>query len=515
MNSLRSKKGLLVLFFFTFLLIALIANIFLFNRPFHPWTDTAYYFTLARNLAAGNGYVAYNPAAMNFQETVWTITYYDPGFPFLLNIIKSFVNQHLVVITKVQNLVCWLVFFAGFMNFYRILFKDKSQYFYFASLFLLFSVGLWTYANLALAEPLFIALLALLVNSVSYSFSAKNLKKSLTWMIIAGILAACLTLTRKLGLGFILGIALTLLIFIKKFTFKQQVYKMIAFVLPFALGWSIWLLRNYLLSGHFLSEPIHDQPVDMKNFSRIIEVINYFFVDTFGIPSSMASYAFLLIIPFLFILAWIFFKIKSKKSVIYQQKHIWLFIAVIPYLGLVIYGSFSNPISRQSFQRYFYLLEPLIIPFLLLVIEDLRNNNLNNWLNKIQLVFISLFLIFVLVSGANRTRIYFSTLPQLTNQIEFFNKVSTTVNENDLILSHHWPTVTIYSAKYCKPAFSAQEITQITDNWQSPIDNTYLVLVKAIGNSYHKDLDGWEKIMVSFNVEIIKENEQNIFLKIK
>ncbi len=491
-----------------------------YNSKLKITNDPAYYAMGAINLHEGNGFYSYNTGFLakdKFDDKfdIQPITIYQPGYSVAVSFMMYFTND-MATAMKVTNILFWFLCVFLWFNVFRLIFKDNIFYFILATIPLVFSSGMWTYATYAVSEPVFVALLALAANLI-YFYSNSNTNKQLIYIFLLSLTMSAIALTRYAGLAFVLGTGIFLLFQIKKSNQKTGILHVAVFCATVFVSLGLWVYRNYSLTQQATMNPISKDSDTIFDFPRIKQLLNYYFSDSLGLPTTIESFGFLLLFLFAGIIIW-FIANKKKYSAnpFFNNVNTWGLLILVPYIGMIVYlGIFNHKFNRYiGFARYFYLTQPILILFLLSVIQFFKDSNIKSKLKlPVKIIFGGILAITIL-SSANRTRVFFSTLYPETKDKALYLAIKENVSKEDLLMSNHWQTITLKSQLACRFAQDADDVNEFINKTKTPVNQYYLVLFKDIGHSYRIGAPIWEEEIPKLSTEIIYETDEHIFVKI-
>jgi len=310
--------------------------------------DSAAYISAARNLAEGNGFLTYNGLHLVVQPPLYSI---------ILAVIKK--------ITLVDPQTS-----AGYLNaflFGLIIYLSGILLLRYLKSFVLILLGtvsvLISYALvqaslMALSELLFIFLLLLFL----YSFGTYQAKRDFISFFVFSASAALACLTRYTGIVMILLGVLGIFFFTRN-TKKEKFWHSVIFLLISVLPISVWVIRNYFISGTLVG-------LRAASSYTLFENLRFFYNTVFPwyLPFNSIVISFILI--FLVVAIWILFKSSEHRS--WNRDAFNLIgpslLFVVLYSAVILVSSTTTAYDKISDR----LLSPIYIPviFTLFFITD-------------------------------------------------------------------------------------------------------------------------------------------------
>lgn len=235
------KKFLLTLFLASFI-VRIVSLFFYFQyNPCITLFDAGHYHTLAQSLTQGLGFVGADGAPYFYRL---------PGYPGFLAICYVFAGVKPIAALIAQ---CFISSFIPLLIFWlsQVLFPTSLRIAQWSSMISCLHVGYAIYANLLMAESLFLIFFLIFLIFFLEIYASTRL------LFFAGLALGIASLIRPVG-HFVIIIALVLL-FLKSSVYKKYFYQagMLCAGWAAIVGW--WLVRNYLLTGmlffHTLSGP--------------------------------------------------------------------------------------------------------------------------------------------------------------------------------------------------------------------------------------------------------------------
>lgn len=486
------------------------------------YTDSAYYAMGAQHIAEGKGFTAYNIGflADDAEIAPWQerkITAYYPAYSFFVGIFIA-LGMSTVVAAKLVNSLFWLIFFLGWLNFFRLIFKENPVLIISSALLLLWGAGGWTYTNVLISEPVFIASLAVLANGVVLYYAARSTGRKLLWLLLMVLASAMLVLSRKAGISIVAATFFALAVQAVFQRTKARFFHALVYGGLFTVLFLPWWLRNFQIAEKAAPYALGNDASTIFDFPRIFELLNYFFTDTLNLPARTEPFAALLLVLFTGIIAWLLIKKPDNmtREKVFPPVVLWLLAVLIFYAGMIVFvGIFHHGFNRYlGLARYHYLMQPLLAGVLLWWLRVLHQSYNTNIISKLAKYIIAALLFVSAVSGLNRSRVFFATLLPEPDNTEVFRAVKENVTTDDVLYSNHWQKVTAQTAVPAIQIGSALHLQQLSDSLAFVPQNTYLFLYKGVGYTYRQDVEKWNITLQSISAEIISENENAVFVMV-
>jgi 4-amino-4-deoxy-L-arabinose transferase-like glycosyltransferase len=223
-------------------------------------SDTFQYVASARNFAAGRGFsLPYGDGELQ------PMTKYPPMFPIVLSMFElaggsalqgaRFINIFLfgVNIVLVFISVRQLTSSYSFSLLASLLFSIS---------FVLIEVHSW-----ALSESLYICLGLCTFLAIARYFKESNR----AWLVAGAFLAACVLLTRYVGLSLI--VAVIIVIFLSNLNLGRKLADALLFGFMAVWPVALWTLRSYLFSATLNDRVIQFHPLTKKNYTSALDAI--------------------------------------------------------------------------------------------------------------------------------------------------------------------------------------------------------------------------------------------------
>jgi len=487
-----------------------------YNLPQHILTDAAYYLMGAENIASGNGFVSYNvgylaDTSVNDFKTLVPITRYQPFYSFLVGNTAHISGTSVLLAAQIVNFIAYGIFLIMWLLLYKKIFQN-TKLFFIASLFLLFTSGIFTYIIPPHTEMLFLALLGILGNTLYWWHKTENSKYKYLFTALLASITVLILLTRYAGIGMVLGFALTFFFFLLKLKWKEIAKHIVLFGTIFVTGFGLWAWRNLQAAGTVTSKFPDNYHGTLFDWERIIEILNHFITFSLGLPSSFEKYYFLLLLPLMFFAGWLIY----KKSFSTNPLNIWFVVSLLVYVAMIVYLGIGNrAVSRENgFMRFFFLTQPFLIGVIMNMIPSFRLLP-QTFFTKLSQLFILGIVAISLLSGVNRTRIYFQNLPNYDIQQDFYSEIKNTATQNDLILSNEWQNVSANTSLPIVQINYLNDIDSLKTKYKNKYSKVYLALHKDVGITYREGVHTWEKLLENKIYTVITENEETIFVEIE
>jgi len=304
--------------------------------------DSVAYISAARNLAEGNGLLTYNGLYLVVQP---------PLYPILLAIIKTItLTDPMISAGYVNGVLFGLIVYLSGLFLFRIL----NSFFltFLGTVSVLISFTLIQSSVMALSELLFILLLLLFL----YFFGSYQKKRDQFSLFLFSASAALSCLTRYTGIV-IICTGMAGIIFMIGDSRKKKILNSIVFLLITIIPISIWIVRNYFISGTLVGIRAASSYSLVENSEFFISTILHWFTAS----QSLFAYSLLILsIPMI----WIVFGFVSGKSAMKESVNLIgpCFLFLILYAGTIIISSTTTAYDRIG-ER---LLSPIYIPAILI-----------------------------------------------------------------------------------------------------------------------------------------------------
>lgn len=370
----NTKKNLFVGFN---IFIALVGGFIIFYATkWDVWafSDSATYFSAARNLAAGEGFI--------IQKTrggVYLYRLFAPFYPILLSVVYSLIGN-IFVAARLINIIAFSAFLFGFGF---LIFLQTKQLFIslLGPTFLVVSPPIIENFTGAMTEPIFFATLIYSIIR-SYFYVCKPSKKNLILYILT---LSLLPFIRYAGIVFLFSNCLVLFFLINK-NLLEKTKTILVITITSSIPTLLWLFYLYLNSNQIGGRSIQPPQQFFENiisgfkivFDLIISWLPYFGIYEEIIPSSLRL--FFLIVFFLcltIISLVIIFLNKNKKPSVQNNLY---FITLINSICFLSFIPFSYSLTNRSYvidHRILSPLIPLFIAFTLLAIHYITQSAKN------------------------------------------------------------------------------------------------------------------------------------------
>ena len=324
-------------------------------------SDTFQYVASSRSLVAGKGLsIPYGDRELE------PMTKYPPLFSIVLAVFE------LGGTSGLQSARFLNIFLFGVnILLISISVQKLTRSYYFsllAALLFSFSIVLIEVHSWALSEPLYICLGLCTFLALEKYF--KELKR--IWLILASFLAACVFLTRYVGLSLI--IAITLILFFGKLSILRKLIDALLFGFIAVLPAAIWTWRAYLLTRTLNDRLIEFHPLTKKNYASAIDVVFKWFLPA---PLVEGNEKLLLILSVVLFFGGVIYLLNfdkshllvSANSLFSNRKIIVLHIVYIFTYGLMIIVSktWMDPDIGLSDR----ILSPMLVSLLVLFVASL------------------------------------------------------------------------------------------------------------------------------------------------
>jgi 4-amino-4-deoxy-L-arabinose transferase-like glycosyltransferase len=310
--------------------------------------DSAAYISVARSLIEGSGFITFDGNYYVLQP---------PLYPMLLASIKEVLKIDPIVSAGYLNALLFgsIIYLSGLF-----LLKHLKSFtlVLLGTLSVLISYALVQASLMELSETLFIFLVLLFL----YFLEKYRTKRDLVSFFLFSVSASLACLTRYTGVIIILTGIICMFLWGKN-NIKEKFRHSLSYTLITVLPVSIWIIRNYFLSGTFVGHRAASTYTLFENFSFF-----YGTVLPWYLPLNTSAIYFILI--FLIIPIWLFFKLEPLKSL--NRERIKLIgpslLFVLLYSGIIVISSTITAYDQISDR----LLSPIYIPviFILFFISD-------------------------------------------------------------------------------------------------------------------------------------------------
>ncbi|MCX6150344.1 MAG: glycosyltransferase family 39 protein [Ignavibacteriales bacterium] len=334
--------------------------------------DSVAYISAARNLAEGHGLLTFNGLYLVVQP---------PLYPIILAIIKKIILIDPQISAGYLNAVLFgfIIYLSGLL---LLRYLNSFVLVFLGTVSVLISYTLVQASLMALSELLFIFLVLLFF----YNFGTYQSKRNFVSLFLFSVSTALACITRYTGVVIILtGIAGILLW--GRNNIKEKLWHSFIFILISVLPITVWIIRNYSISGTLVGERAASSYTLFENFRFLINTILPWYF-----PLNYTGLYFVFII--LIVAMWLLFGLDSDKSL--NREAIKLIspslFFVISYTLVIVISSTTTAYDQISDR----LLSPIYVPiiFILFFISD----KILSWLTKsFHLKSLTVFLILILV----------------------------------------------------------------------------------------------------------------------
>ncbi len=310
--------------------------------------DSAAYISAARNLAEGNGFLTYNGLHLVVQP---------PLYPIMLAVIKKIILIDPQISAGYVNAVLFglIIYLAGLL---LLRYLHSFALIFLGTVSVLISYALVQASFMVLSELLFIFLVLLFL----YYFGIYQAKRDFVSLFLFSISAALASLTRYTGVIMILT-GITCIILWTKNNNKEKFWHSLIFLLITVLPITIWIIRNYFISGTLVGLRAASSYTLFQNFRFFYETVLPWYL-----PLNSTSIYFIFV--FFIMTVWTLFGLDPEKSS--GREAIKLIgpslIFVLFYSGIIVVSSTTTAYDQISDR----LLSPIYIPiiFILFFISD-------------------------------------------------------------------------------------------------------------------------------------------------
>lgn len=323
--------------------------------------DSSRYISSAQNIFSG--FISYDDTPM---------VHFPPLYSVTIAVIHYFLPTNIFTSTRIINIILfgYIIYLTGVL---LLMYSKSTLFAILGSVSTLVSIPLTGVAVWAWSETLFIALLVTYLLLFEYHRSRLDLFST----ILLSISVALLALTRYIGIIFwLIGILNINSVVTNR---RQKIFQSTIFTLISMTPITLWILRNYLVSGTLFGARVPSESSLLHNITLTIETITSWYV-----PSQVSS---LIFIPLLgtFIITYfsVFRKQISKETMLTIRI---LIIMIIVYVSFLVLSSSTisfDPIGDR-------LLAPVYVPLsiLLLYIISKTYETMKNKLRFLTLIFL-------------------------------------------------------------------------------------------------------------------------------
>lgn len=304
--------------------------------------DSTAYIAVARNMAEGKGFLMSNGDPF----ILW-----PPLFPALLGAVDYLFRIDPLISARIINSILFglIVYLSGVLFLKKL--TSSISFAFLCTIYIITSNQLVEVSLWALTEPLFICFVLLYL----IYFDSYLIKKDTTSLILLSFSVALACLTRYIGIILIITGIISILLFRKDY-FKAKIQHLIIFIFVSCLPISIWMIRNFFLSGT-LTGP-------RAPFSYTFDQGLNFIFSTFlswYIPGKITENGLILILLSSVILLLFGINIKNiwkkERTLLLNIGPVILFV-ILYWIALIIFHSdvFENRFSSPVFVPVTFLL---------------------------------------------------------------------------------------------------------------------------------------------------------------
>lgn len=305
--------------------------------------DSVHYISTARNLAIGNGLIAYDGRPF----LLW-----PPLYPAILSIPAILFSIDPLISAGVINAIFFglVVFFSGLLLFRHL--KSSALIQILGSVIILLSLILLDTATHAWSEIIFI----FFVQVFLYYLEVYRTKKDMMSLLVLSTSASFACLTRYIGISLIIT-GVVIIVFLYKSKLKSGLLPLMIFVSIASLPIGAFLLRNYQVGGSLFGSRNPSTVTVFQNLDYVFSSVRDY--GYFPVKIIAGNTAFLLIIIISFIACIFKERFKETSPVI-----LYIFF----YISFLVYSS-SSYAFEQINSRY---VSPLYIPVTLLFLVSIE-----------------------------------------------------------------------------------------------------------------------------------------------
>ena len=302
--------------------------------------DSVAYISAARNLAEGNGFLTYNGLHLVIQPPLYSI---------LLAVIKKLTLVDPQIAAAYVNALLFgtIIYLSGLI---LLRYMKSFALIILGTVSVLISYALVQASFMALSELLFIFLVLLFI----YYFGKYQIKRDFVSLFLFSIPVSLACLTRYTGVIIILTGVLCIVFFTenqRKEKFRHSVIFLLITVLPITL----WIIRNYFISGTLTGLRAGSSYTLFENISFFYStVLSWYF------PLNLAGISFVFI--FLIVSTWILF---GRTPANFSTGEVFKLIGpalifIMCYSWIIVVSSTTTAYDKISDR----LLSPIYIPIL-------------------------------------------------------------------------------------------------------------------------------------------------------
>ena len=316
-------------------------------------SDTASYFSAARSLLAGKGYLGFD----NRIYAQW-----PPLFPTLLAGFNLFGLEPATGARVLNSFAFGVIVFVSGLFFFR---STMSRPFAIMGAFsVAFAAPLLGVSVMAWSEPVFIMLLVLFLLALAYFLQAPRLSR----LLLVSSLAALACLQRYAGVTLIMAGAILILVASSKTSIWRRLQYLLIFGLTSALPLGLWLWRNTMggatVGGHAFGRPTIPQLI--RSSSIGLEILApWFFTERVPNPAKIIAIGSILFLAMALAL------VTCLKNWDHRQLRITHIITAMIF-GIVYFGFLATAAAGLRWDLEPRLMAPLYIPVMILVVTGIE-----------------------------------------------------------------------------------------------------------------------------------------------
>lgn len=302
--------------------------------------DSVAYISAARNLVEGNGFLTYNGLHLVVQPPLYSI---------VLAVIKklTLVDPKIAAGYVNASLFGTIIYLSGLL---LLKYLKSFKLIILGTVSVIISYALVQASFMALSELLFIFLVLLFL----YHFGKYQIKRDFVSLFLFSTSVSLACITRYTGVVLILTGVLCIVFFTENQK-KEKFWHSVIFLLITLLPITVWVIRNYFISGTLTGLRASSSYTFFENLSfYYYTVLSWFF------PLNSAGIYFVFI--FLIVSTWIFFGRTPAKFLRWETLSLIgpVLIFVAAYSGIILISSTTTAYDKISDR----LLSPIYIPLL-------------------------------------------------------------------------------------------------------------------------------------------------------
>lgn len=425
--------------------------------------DSVEYLATANNLLLGKGFLSFDGQP---------VSQWPPLYPMLLFLCSYTFGISTAMSAVIINTILFglIIYKSGMV---LTDYPTSNSIIIIGLLAILFSIPIFSIALWAWSELLFIFFTVWYIKSLGTYIQKENLRS----FIIIVLATALAILTRYIGIILIMLTTITILYYSKE-RLKSKIFPIIIYSVLSITPVSIWLIRNYLISGTLFGERGASKYSILVNIFFTLEtILSWENLDKF---INLKMFIFLIITITIILLGILALKILKNNKILLKADNILLIILfsfISIYLCSLIFISSvkaHNPIDSR-------LLSPIYIPLTLLFLTILQAtyNRIYSFKRYKQLRIA--FFIFLIIGIAN---MFLSTLDTINHHYkegDGYSGISWQKSSEDKWLKNIEQKYIKNSTIYCNDPFAVYYLENIHAKW-SPrktyydSDEIYLLL---------------------------------------